>query len=156
MRTLWILLITVLLLSACGNEGATLPQPPADQQLDHFRLVVLAVIDSGYAKFDIRIIAENRAGDVLLNYQADWPEAYVFLLVPGWKSFVPTVEGDMNTNSWVNGVATLSCHFHRGVFCEEVCPIQGYWKLSLQNNGPVATDNSYTPWVVEAQSRVYW
>ncbi len=160
MRASWLLLMAALLLPvlpACGGEVATLPNGTSDQKLlDHFRIVVPAVVESGYDRFEIRIIAENRSGETLCDYQGDWPEAYLFLIVPGWKSFVPTAEGELRSCSWVNGTARLNCHFHRGVFSEESCPIQGYWTLSLQENGPVITNNSYVPWVVETQGRVYW
>lgn len=64
MRAFWLLVIIVFLLSACGSEGVTLPPlpTPVDKQVDHFRLIVPAVIESGYDKFEIRVIAENRAG----------------------------------------------------------------------------------------------
>ena len=152
----WGLWLSILFLAACRGEVATLPDKPADRQLDHFRLVVPAVIESGYDKFEISIIAENRACDILRDYRGDWPEAYPFLIVPGWKSFIPKVEGDITSHSWKQGTVTLICHFDRGVFCEEVCPVQGYWELSLEDNGPVATDNSYTPWIVVTQGRIYW
>lgn len=156
MRAFWLLLITTFLLPACGSEGVTLSDVAVDQNLDHFRLVVPAVIESGYAKFEIRIIAENRSGEILPGYQDDWPEAYPFLIVPGWKSFVPKIEGGMKIADWQNGVAIFICHFDRGVFYEESCPVQGYWTLLLQENGPIVTDNSYTPWTIEIQGRVYW
>lgn len=157
MRTFWLLLIItfLLLLSACGSEGATLPPLPTDKQLDHFRLIVPAVVESGYDQFQISIMAENRADEVLLDYQNDWPEAYPFLIVPGLTSFVPEFTGGLMANDWVNGTATLTCYFHRGVFSEQACPVQGYWTLLLEEN-PVITDNSYTPWVVEIQGRIYW
>jgi len=140
---------------ACGSEGTTLPDLPTDQNLDHFRLFVPAVIESGYDKFEIKVIAENRAGEILLDYQGDWPEAYPFLIVPGLASFIPKFTGGLMSVDWVNGATMLICHFDRGVFSEQQCPIQGYWTLLTQEN-PVITDNSYTPWIVEIQGRVYW
>ena len=155
MRAFWLSLIIALLLPACGSEGMTLPSLPTDQQLNHFRLIVPAVVESGYDKFQISIIAENRAGEILLDYRDDWPEAYPFLIVPGLASFVPEFTGGLMAADWVNGTTTLTCYFHRGVFSEQVCPIQGYWTLLLEEN-PVVADNSHTPWIVEIQGRVYW
>ena len=155
MRTFWLLLIIAFLLSACGSEGATLPDPPTDQKLDHFRMIVPAVIEFGYDKFEIEVIAENRAGEILRDYQEDWPEAYPFLIVPRLVSFVPKFTGGLMSTDWVDGITTLECYFDRGVFSEQTRPVQGYWTLLLEEN-PVIIDHSYTPWIVEIQGRVYW